>query len=161
MSDVPRKGGREREREKRLFCGSETTIRSSHVFIFLSSAVPRFGVCARARAHNHLLHLIYLMVFHPSSFGSGPCRGTSRDSLFPRDPSRKPLLEVLSPRPNSAPLSDHRDPIESETLMEEVIVAGRRGSLGGPSSFFLLQPSRRSRRRRRRRRRVVAVIYIS
>ena len=43
-----------------------------------------------------------------------------RDSLFRRgDPSRKPLMEqVLFPRSKlgAAPLSDHRDPIESKPL---------------------------------------------
>lgn len=151
LSDVLRDG--EERGETDFSVDPATTMRSSRVFVSLPAFSLSLFLCLSfyfyliivvslslscaflGRVSASAISLFYTLWSFtlPVSVADRalPKPWDERDSLFPRDPSRNPLLEVPSfvlspsfclsfflslsvPEPNSAPLSDHRDPIESK-----------------------------------------------
>lgn len=104
-----RSTGRKDERPRRLFCGSghdnEIVTRFRFLPVFLSLSLSLYSslswsytFLARARARS--LFSVPYGLFHPFTVSVAnralPKPRDERDSLFRRDPSRKPLLEVAS-----------------------------------------------------------------
>lgn len=119
-----------RQRRNDFSADTETTIRLSHVSSFFHFPFLSF----------HLWTLPSLNPPHPLLFFAGTggsCHRASVTRYFARRSLQKTPYGSSFPRPNSAPLSDHRDPIESKPLMEEVIVlVCRREPRNNPTASF-------------------------